>query len=361
MDALTGALGLLTLQKSWMKDETGDGAPTVAHTWENALYMNPFSVQEDCPVFSPPPITGEEDAADWSAAIIQLFAEYLVDQLNTCAPSLSNCPDCVVSLMTSLAPYGAGDAVQGMLSKLCQDLNALSPEERAAYVDDCVYLPLFNNLKDNIADNPYDWLNKLSDWLFAWLNQTSDTILQDISITAAMLGGGGLGNWVNDHGGAGGGADFGDTCAWSHDLDFTVSAYGFAVTPESRSYCIPRVDAGEYVSGVGFVGTQTHNNSCQLVDEQCFALTEKTFHITRIDVYETWEYVSGASSEIGASVDSGDLVRQTAVLGDNVATWTGNADITFLFLFGAQGLSTTPPNITITKIHVEGVGFDPWA
>jgi hypothetical protein len=74
----------------------------------------------------------------------------------------------------------------------------------------------FNDFKQHIADNPYDWLNHAADWIFDWLNQTSDTILQDLATVAGLMGFGVQG-FINDHGGipSGGGADFGSTCPWA--------------------------------------------------------------------------------------------------------------------------------------------------
>lgn len=267
MTALGGALGALTLSKTWFKDPTGAGPETVAETWENALYMTPFTVQEGCIVIPPPPIPDEAAAADWSAAIIQLFAEHVIGELNTCAPGPSYCAGCVASLMTELAPYGAGDAVQGMLAKLCQDLTGLSGSARAAYATDCPFIPEFNALRDHISANPFDWLNNLSDWLFGWLNSTADTIMQDLNITAALLGGGALGQWVNDHGGAGGGSSFGGSCPWTAHFDFTVTDGGWIPVPESGS----NDPEAQWLTGTGWslaiahdTGGDNYNGKCSI-------------------------------------------------------------------------------------------------
>lgn len=214
VDIVTGALGALTQPKPFQPDVTGQGPAAVALAFEKALYLMPFILSETCGPMTQPPIPDEAAAADAAAAWITVFMQYLVTTINGCASVPGDCSGCVDSIMVDLTPYGANDAVRGALSRLCADLTA-APGTRGDYETDCVYMAQFNDFKQHIADNPYDWLNHAADWIFNWLNQTADGILQDLATVAGLMGFGVQG-FINDHGGipSGGGADFGSTCPW---------------------------------------------------------------------------------------------------------------------------------------------------
>lgn len=214
VDIVTGALGALTEPKPFQPDVTGQGPAAVARAFEKALYLMPFILSETCGPMTQPPIPDEAAAADAAAAWITVFMQYLVTTINGCASVPGDCSGCVDSIMVDLTPYGANDAVRGALSRLCADLTA-APGTRGDYETDCVYMAQFNDFKQHIADNPYDWLNHAADWIFNWLNQTADGILQDLATVAGLMGFGVQG-FINDHGGipSGGGADFGSTCPW---------------------------------------------------------------------------------------------------------------------------------------------------
>lgn len=369
MDSLTAAVGALTLSKTWARDPTGDGAPTVAHTWENALYMNPFTVQEDCIVISPPPIPDDAAAKDWSAGIIQLFFQGVITHFNTCAPGPGDCAPCVDSLMTALAPYGATDAVRGILARLCQDLNTKTPTERAAYETDCPFIGQFDDLSGKIADNPYDWLNKLSDWLFDWLNSTSDAIMQDLNIAAALLGGNAIGQYVNDHGGAGGGATFGDTCTWVHDFDFTTGQHGWNLRVISEG------TLGTYTPGVGFEVVQLAFGGA---DHKLLEMyIDHGSPINMTDGIVTYDLqVGGLGADfIAADFDGGTNISDMVIIAhDYLSTGTGltiegSGSPTYSFLFaevqvGYRSPSTGDPtggSGRVSAIHLEGTGADPFA
>lgn len=361
VEALTAAIGLLTKTKTWARDNTREGAKTVAATWEEALYERPMDVQQlDC-IWLGPTVTTPEDRANVAAAIIQQVFIYLVQTIIDAIAASQTKIQWIEARAAEWQWYGFNPSTALQLGHLWDAVEALSPTERAAYVDDCVYMSEFAGLKSFMDGNPFGWLNELSSWLMDWLNTSADAVFDGLNGFAALIGGSGVISYAYDHGGGGGGSGFGATCSWSHDLDFTTAQYGFAIQPESRDYCPPRQDAGSWVSGIGFQSAQTHNDSCQLVDEQVFALRIVSAHYTQVSMTSQWSYVSGFSSEVGIGSDPGDLVRNIAVLGENISTWNGDADLTWLFLFGAQGLGTTPPNIVITSLHVEGVGPDPYA
>ena len=145
-DRLTGALGLLTISKSWFPDATRQGPKTVAETWEHALYLNPFDLDMDCITIPNPITTDPAAAADQAAALITLFYQHIVSELNACAGTVESCSGCVDSIMTELSAYGATDGVRGALSRLCADLNA-DPSHRADYETDCPYVPLLTTSK----------------------------------------------------------------------------------------------------------------------------------------------------------------------------------------------------------------------
>jgi hypothetical protein len=214
MDIFTGVVGALTEGKPFQPDVTGTGPGIVAKTWEAALYRQPFAVSQSCFVPENIPITTPEQGADTAAGIFTSFLMPLVAEMNACAPTVGDCEGCVDTIMGELAPYGANDAVRGALMRLCRDLNA-DPTHRPDYEHKCIYLEHFNNLADNINNNPYDWLNQLSDFMFNWLQETSDAIMNDLDTLAGLLGMGSVG-FAQDHGGfpSGGGASFGTDCPW---------------------------------------------------------------------------------------------------------------------------------------------------
>jgi hypothetical protein len=230
VEALAGALGLLSVQKSWARDDTRTGARIVAKTWRDALYINPLAVSENCYTFPTPPAPTQPDADDAAAAIFTVIFQHWVRYLNLHAPTPAGCANAVDDLFAELAPYNATQAVHGALSQLCDALNG-DAEARASFETDCPYMDEFAYLRDKIAANPYDWLNHLNDWLFDWLDHTADYILRALNITAGLLGGAGLGGFIDDLGGIpdGGGAGFGadDSCEWVATLDFRESNWGF--------------------------------------------------------------------------------------------------------------------------------------
>jgi len=224
VEALSAALGLLTLSKTFERDETHEGARTVAQTWKRALMIAPIAVEENCVVVEPIPVPDAAAAADISAAIFTQFFQYVAREINTCATSPDLCGACVDALYGDLTPYGASEAVRGALSQLCNQLNS-NPSTRAEYEFDCRYYDEFQDLSSKINDNPYDWLNQLSSWLFDWLDNTSDQILNSLNTVMALMGAGAIG-FIQDNGGipSGGGASFGGDCSWSYDADFLTTA-----------------------------------------------------------------------------------------------------------------------------------------
>ena len=254
VEALSAAIGLLTISKTFERDETHEGAATVAKTWERALYLAPMVVNEDCSPLPIPPIPDAAAAADQAAAVFTMFYRHIVTTLNTCAPTVDDCGPCVDDLFDTLVAYGASEAVRGALADVCRKLNDIPPGDRGIYEEDCPYTDLFDDLSVRINDNPYDWLNKLSDWIFDWLNQTSDEIFNALNVTAGLMTGAGIQGFIQDNGGvpSGGGATFGGDCDWEYEFDFASGSGGWSPYIVNGAACAPpddTYDAATYGGG----------------------------------------------------------------------------------------------------------------
>ncbi len=233
MDALTAVLGLLTIQKTWARDDTRTGARIVAKVWRDALYTSPFQVSTNCFIVPVPPIPDQDAANDAAAAIITLFYRHVVHSLNVCATTQALCNGCVDSLMGELGPYGAGDAVRAALSQLCTGLNQLTPSQREEYETDCRFIAMYDDIRNQIASNPENWLNMLSDWLIGLIGDFSDAILDDLNWLGGAFGGHGISGFIDSLGGIppGGGAGFGSTCPWTIRYQFGSDEQGWTMHP----------------------------------------------------------------------------------------------------------------------------------
>lgn len=351
MDALTGALGLLTLSKSWARHDGDADARTVAHTWENALYMNPFAVVQDCPTAEPPPIPDLAAAKDQAAGIVNHFWANIITYLNSCALNADDCASCVEDVMALLTPYGANDATRGILSKLCSDLNGLTTEARAAYQTECVWTPEFTFLYEHIIDNPFDWLNKMSDWLFSWLNQTSDTIFHDLNILAGLLGGQAVQNFVTDHGGAGGGAGFPNDCPWSYDVDFTVTDGGWIRLDETTYNNVT------WASGAGWQN---------LADSVVAIKHAATGYVTHIDIDLDVQMTGGLRQVIfnvlGNDGPPGQVFRNDNIGNVTHIAWDGAPTAMtepVVYIQSHSPFRGTPCESKIVHAHIAGIGTRP--
>jgi len=370
VEALSAALGLLTIPKTFERDETHEGAATVARTWERAIYLAPMVVNENCAPVAIPPIPNEAAAADQSAAIFHLFYRHIVSTLNTCAPTPGECAACVDDLFASLVTYGASEAVRGALADVCRKLNDLPPEDRGIYDTDCPYTELFDDLTTKINDNPYDWLNKLSDWIFDWLNQTSDDIFNALNVVAGLMTGAGLQGWLQDNGGvpSGGGATFGGDCEWTHVIDFTETSDGWTNLNDW--------DTGTWSSGTGWIGEYSEGQyggaDLHVVDivrplSVPFSLTylKMTFSLSGGDWEDShapyYAYLAGSG---GVAFDeNGVAAGSDIVVGGAVGPWSNN---TFRIQI-MSGYHTRPSHgdpggsVIVSQVEVHGIGVNPWA
>lgn len=371
VQALSATLGLLTIAKTFERDETHVAARTVSHTWENALYISPMNVNEVCIVTPTPPIPDQAAADDQAAALFITWFQHFVTMFNACAPSSADCAGCVEAAMVELGPYGAGGAVKGVLDRLCRDLNDMTPEQRAEYEDNCIYVPQFDDLRHKIKDNPYDWLNRLSDWLYGWLSHTSDKVLNDLNMAAALLGGGGLGGWVHDHGGGGGGSTFGGDCAWTEILEVTVNDGSFVLSHQGGI-----AGYGQWHSAVGWHDSLVLNDPIMgfSVRGLSICLPATPFRMTFLGI--TYDAVLG--SNFGEPAPNWGLFSQLDMAGNaalgggnteegtgKTASWTGSVDAVSAGLYivcGWDSLGFDPEgSVAVTIIEVHGIGFNPWA
>lgn len=350
MDILTGALGALTQSKPYQPDVTGDGPAAVAYAWEQALYSTQYSVNQGCIITPQPITTTEAEAQDWAAGIITNFFQRIAGEFNTCASAPGDCAGCVDTVYGELEPYGATVAVRAQLSALCNHLTALSPTERAQYTTDCVYVSQFNDLSSKMKDNPYDWLNKLSDWLFNFLNTTADQVFYDLNMAAGLLGGHGVTSYVKDHGGAGGGATFGDTCPWVDTFDFTTSPYTWV--PYNGGY-----DFAEYTSG-GFAAVPLVGGSCPPGEASTVLDFQTGCVITELTLFEVIG-VAGDDScggTRGLYTEHGKLMSIPPTGGAFDVTWTGVlADVHVLYVACDTCCGVSSDSV-VTKVIVGGIG-----
>jgi hypothetical protein len=375
-DRLTGALGMLTLSKAWFPDPTGQGPKAVAAAWEAALYLTPFQLNETCIVTPSPPIPDQAAADDAAAAVFTVFYQYIAGQIIGCAHTLGDCGNCVDDLMTTLGPYGASDAVRGALQRLCTDM-VNDPAAAGEFATDCPYPDQYDDLRQKINDNPYDWLNKLSDWIFDWLNTTASNIFNDLNTVAGLLGGGGIGNFINDHGGipSGGGAGFGSTCPWIVELDLTTDIWYGEPDPSEVTFGWT-ANFGAWTSGVGWQATDADRTPSPgerarlahvlFTFPWSFTITQLTvvYDLTKgsydpADIQ--WQHQAIA---FGGSVFTGDWNGDDSDgTGKEItltATVTSDTAALYLVAHHVHDGSALGGSLTVTKLIIHGTGTNPF-
>jgi hypothetical protein len=330
VEALAGALGLLTVQKYWQRDATRTGAKTVAATWRAALYSAELQII-DCPIIVPTPeIPDQEAADDAAAAIIQILFEWVVTEMIDCIDQEVERDECVQNLMVILGPYYAGEEARTALENTFDALAEAEAGLRATYATDCPYQGEFNDLRDMIA-NDESWLDNLSDWLFDWLNQTSDEILIGLNNLGVALTGQGIINWINRQGGIpeGGGAGFGGGCTWEVTFDFTIDAQGWEHIPDRFN----GIDVGQYQSGTGWVVTTEDVNESTQVTGISVVLHTEPIHLVGIewslDRHEGFIAVGAYDYAASFGDDWIETSTQTSGEGDAIV-------LTNMFDFGIQ-------------------------
>lgn len=335
LHAFSAAVGLLTIQKTWARDDTRTGAKTVAKTWENALYIMPWSVSDTCAVIAVPPITNQDDADDAAAAVILQFFVPIIHTINTLAPTSAGCSTAVDAVMADLADYGADSATRGQLERLCADLNELPPADRLNYELGCPQIDQWEDLRNKIKDNPLDWLNKLSEWLLGWVDSTTDKIFESINTVSGLLGGANIFNFIAHHGGItpGGGAGFGTDCEWEHTFDFTTGDHGWFLF--TGNGCTEGIRTGLGVES--FPGCDT--NCCDPGDEFMSGFYWNCPEIGDVNVtYFSADYHWQTGDETSGAIVIGFgpfIGYHRPPEGDSVEVWTGAATIN-TFVIGAR-------------------------
>lgn len=354
VQALSAAIGLLTIAKTFDRDITGTGAKTVAATWERALYLAPMSVNENCTPVPVPPIPDEAAAKDAAAAVIIQFYQHIIHELNTCAPSPEYCGACVDDLFASLVPYGATEGVRGSLANLCTKLNEMTGPEREAYEADCLYVDQFESLSENIENNPYDWLNKLSDWLFAWLNETTDEIFDGLNTIGGLLGGNGIGSFLQDNGGIdpGGGAGFGGDCTWTHTFNGALGWGDWHIldgNPQYGQAC--GADWCNDTDGAEWSLILNHNSL-----SANFTLTHVSLTYVTPDGTPPFGQHRFMTGPFGGSL--GNLFELPWGSHTNPVEWSGSQGVALMQFDMEQ---PNGYNVTLSEIVLQGLGIDPFA
>lgn len=224
MDRLTAALGLLTIQKTWARDDTRTGAKTVAYTWEQALYSVPFQVDMRACHVEPYPASNPTEAATAAATTITNFVIAIVTSAVTAVDLGTSCEDWTAAMIAQLQPFGSTDGIVDALGRVCDAVSDKSEPDREPYTTECAYVDMFASMKDYIAAKGPDYTQQFSDWWIGFAFSTEDSIEQAISQVAALFGPDGLTAYAKDFGPDVDGAHYGDDCTWSQLFDFRVTA-----------------------------------------------------------------------------------------------------------------------------------------
>ena len=352
VEALSAAIGLLTKTKTWARDDTREGAKTVAATWEEALYERPIDVQQlDC-IWLGPVVSTPEDRANVSAAIIQQVFIYLIQTIIDAIAASQTKIDWIEARAAEWQWYGFNPSAAAQLGHLWDAVEALSPTERVAYAEDCVHIPEFTDLQSFMDANPFGWLNELASWLMDWLNSSADAVFDGLNGFAAMIGGSGVISYAYDHGGGGGGSTFGDECGWEHTWDFTVDDWGFISNTLGGL-----IDEATWIEGVGwFIDGASAQRRTVIVE-----LAHASFDITSAEA-TCWTQIQthGTSASILWDGNAAYALLSDPPAGNSVVeTLTGHT----LTVVGA-GINSDASNLSavaVVSITMRGTGLDPFA
>jgi hypothetical protein len=358
LDTLTGHLTDLGNSKNFERDATKTGAATVARTWRKALDFEPPRIGNCAPPVNSPVLTTQAEKDDYAAMVIYFIRHALLEPFVTCAGLSTSCADCVDAVMIDLANYGGGASMRSALMNLCAAVQSATPSEITAAQSECLYSDEFDDLASKVG-NPYDWLNKLSDWLFNWLNSTSSNLFNALNNAAGVIGGNGIQGWIDDHGGVteGGGAGFGGDCTWSHTWDFTSSTSDWYPLQNFPGY-----DSGQYATGLGWKDV-----SPPPIDPIRFLyIALDVSHVTHVSV--TYDYTALyhlAACDIRVSAGPGFTGGTLSTATDYVP----NNDPVFNRVFAADVSSAggcvmlsqnSMASFTIKSVTLTGTGPDPY-
>lgn len=293
---LVGLIDRLVWSAEYERDDTGEGAGTVARTWSRALtdrpieFMecdemqfelrddpdNPCAVQqsldggaswihafnkEDCegPIVNPAPLPGNPEAAEAAAgnALRNIYIA-LLEMIGDCTLTRTEfIEQATAYLRLGDAAYSNPIALGALYDAYC----ALDPTDRETALSECSYLDEHSELT-SCYDNAglIDDLNCLSETISEWLNGTSAELGISLASVAAAMGFPGWqsfsnGSFTGGTSGAGGGGSFGSECGWCHEFDYTSGE--FDTFPHATLQL--NFDT-EYDSGVGYKNGVTDPN-----------------------------------------------------------------------------------------------------
>lgn len=228
---------------AWITQVSVDGGVT----WHDAIIQPNWAAQT---VISPP-VTSADAANDLSTAMLRSFWQWIVDQIIAGLDGSVSQTVTINNILGQLAPYGNSPALADALNGAYDTIEAMDAPTRAEWQTDCQYTDMNDAQREFINDNPYDWLNKLSDWLTSTLDSWSGTLMEWLNKAAAALGGQSVWNFSANTGGGGGGAGFGGDCESVIEFDFTGSnANGWVgATSVSCGSLVPTVG----VNGWGWI------------------------------------------------------------------------------------------------------------
>lgn len=305
-----------------------------------------------------PSVSGRAQAADAAGAIMRLFYQYIMGQIETGRVAGQTDAQIANEITGQFNQYGAGAAFTNAVANASAVWRAKSSGERTDYQTDCGVMDEFLPWREFINSNPYTWLNNAASWIYSTLNTLSDDLMTTLNNAAAALGGDAVWNWTANQGGAGGGAGFGATCTYTHDWDFAIAPGDW------YSYGIQQA---LYVPGTGW--TQDLPFDTGLNWELNIAI--------RLDFPDGANLVTTAY-DYAVSLDPGgagnDIIWWNESVAVSNAAANGSGTITFTYAPGQdrdnveyqKAISSEPtePALTgsgvITGAHISGNGADPF-
>lgn len=366
--ALAGAVGALTLEKTWERDDTGLGAKTVARTWDNALGGQQFNVQQlDCQ-FIPPSVSTDEDRANLAAGIIQDFIELLMTSLVTALGGSTTQAEWIAAVQADMQAYGFPSGAEGALMGLWDAMSAVPSIDRPPYLTDCQYIDQFTGIKSYTEAHPADWPNTLTSWLIGFARDTADNVIYYIDVLLSLLGTGVVVPYAYAHGAGSGGAGFGESCHWAHHFDLRTGEHGWAI----REYL--GLTLGTWTSGVGFEAVLASWGAVDHKLVQIYIDQPVAVHMTHASMIYSLHLPGDSTDFIAADLDGGssqldlhDIVHDYVDTGDGLEI-AGDGDPTYKSFFADGQCAFRSPgtgdplggSATITDITIEGNGIDPF-
>lgn len=347
----------------WTTQFSTDGGAT----WHDAIIQPNWSGGAGAIV--PPPTSGSA-AGDVTAALLQKLWQWLCQQFETGIGSSQPKAVTVSNIMSSLAPYGAGAAVQSNVESAYDAYNALPSGEKPDWRDDCAYGYAFEGIQAHIQANPSNWLDSLAAYLFSSLDWASSTLMQSLNAAAASLGGDSLWNWTANQGGTGGGgggAGFAGSCPFTHTFDFAVNDGGFTTLPG-----VYNAPPGSWSGGGAWGSALVYQIGLPLTqtDRLWIIRSFSARELTSLELHVDFSGIqsgtfpadtNGSITLFASGVQVAQLVFEPSSTGPLTFTWTGSVTADRIELNGFfNGPYPTNAPFGYIELIVEGVGLDPF-